>query len=123
MLRTSAAFVAASVLAIVAPAATEASAIVKDPSLVSTTVVSQPQAYDWPDEGSGYPGSSTRTPEYNHPNYDPRYEVPRGQIATVSGASNDTGVEIAQTGVSAAGGAVIAVGAMWLYRRRRAPAI
>jgi hypothetical protein len=71
---------------------------------------------------SGYPSSSTANPETNYPNYDPRYEVPRGEIATVSGASNHTGLEIMQTGVSAADGAAIAVGAMWLYRRRHAPA-
>jgi hypothetical protein len=122
MFRTSAAFVAVSVLAIGAPAATEASAIVKDPSSVPTTAVAQPGAYDWPDEGSGYPGSSTKSPEYNYPNYDPGYEVPRSPIATVTGGSSDTGVEIAQAGVSAASGAAIALGAMWLYRRRHAPA-
>ncbi len=96
MFRVSAAVVAVSLVAIGVPAASEASAVVTDPSFVPATAVSQPQSSDWPDEGSGYPGSSPSSPEYNYPNYDPRYEVPRGQSATVSEASNDIGVEIAQ---------------------------
>ncbi|TCN39322.1 hypothetical protein EV644_107294 [Kribbella orskensis] len=58
----------------------------------------------------------------NYPNYDPRYEVPPVQAATVSSAPDDNGVEVLQAGASAVGGAAIAFGAMWLYRRRQVPA-
>jgi len=81
---------------------------------------SETAMYDWPDEGSGYPGSEATSPDYNHPNYDPRYEVPRVEAATVSSASDDNGAETIQTGASALGGAGIALGAVWIYRRRQA---
>lgn len=58
----------------------------------------------------------------NYPNYDPRYEVPPAQAATISSAPDDNSVEVLQAGASAVGGAAIAFGAMWLYRRRQAPA-
>lgn len=32
-------------------------------------------AYEWPDEGSGYPGFAATSPDYTHPNYDPKYET------------------------------------------------
>jgi hypothetical protein len=59
----------------------------------------------------------------NYPNYDLRYEVPRLQAAPVISAPDDNGVEVLQAGASAVGGAGIAFGVMWLYRRRQAPAI
>lgn len=55
----------------------------------------------------------------NYPTYDPRYEVPQG--VTVS--RDDNGVEVLQASASALGGAAVAFGAMWLYRRRQAPAV
>lgn len=55
----------------------------------------------------------------NYPNYDPKYEVPQG--VTVS--RDDNGAEVLQASASALGGAAIAFGAMWLYRRRQAPAV
>lgn len=55
----------------------------------------------------------------NYPNYDPKYEVRQG--TTVS--SDDNGIEVLQASASALGGAAIAFGAMWLYRRRQAPAV
>jgi hypothetical protein len=76
---------------------------------------------EWPDEGTGYPGSDAKTPEYNYPNYNPRYEVPRVEDATISSAPNDNGRDIVQAGTSAVGGAVVAFGAMWLYRRHHVP--
>ncbi|HET6295305.1 MAG TPA: hypothetical protein VFG33_18110 [Kribbella sp.] len=60
--------------------------------------------------------------EYNYPNYDPKYEVPRVETASVGVTSDDNGVEVLQAGASAIGGAALAVGAMWLYRRRHVPA-
>lgn len=114
---------ATSALAIgtVALTATEASAMVKDPGPGSTPTACVADAYDWPDEGSGYPGYETKSPEYNYPNYDPRYEVPRVEAATISSAPDHNGVELVQAGASAVGGVVTALGAMWLYRRRHMP--
>ncbi len=109
--------VAVAAVGMFAVTATEASAMVNDPGSGPRSAVS-----GWPDEGTGYPGSGDKSPEYNHPNYDPRYEVPRAQAATVSAASDDTVVEIVQAGGSAVGGAVVAFGAMWVYRRRHVPA-
>lgn len=57
----------------------------------------------------------------NYPNYDPRYEVPPAPAPTIS--RDDNGVEVLQASASALGGAAIASGAMWLYRRRHAPAV
>jgi hypothetical protein len=108
--------VAAAAIGMFAVTATEASAMVGDPGSGPTSAVS-----GWPDEGTGHPGSGDRRPEYNYPNYDPRYEVPRVQAA-VSSASDGTGVEVVQAGASAVGGAVVAFGAMWVYRRRHVPA-
>jgi hypothetical protein len=56
----------------------------------------------------------------NYPNYDPRYEVRPVQAPTLSSAPDDNGVEVLQAGASAIGGAGLAFGAMWLYRRRQA---
>jgi hypothetical protein len=51
----------------------------------------------------------------NYPAYDARYEVtPVGS----SGSADDTRVEVVQAGASALGGAGVACGVMWLYRRR-----
>lgn len=55
----------------------------------------------------------------NYPKYDPKYEVPQGVTVT----RDDNGVEVLQASASALGGAAIAFGAMWLHRRRQAPAV
>jgi hypothetical protein len=81
--------------------ATEASARVPDDVPRDTTVTRQ----------------DPKPPSY--PNYGPEYEVPQG--VTVS--RDDNGVEVLQAGASALGGAAIAFGAMWLYRRRHAAAV
>jgi hypothetical protein len=69
------------------------------------------------------PRNTTVTPHDpkppNYPNYDPRYEVPP---APVISAPDDNGAEVLQASASALGGAAIAFGAMWLYRRRQVPA-
>ncbi|TCO44036.1 hypothetical protein EV646_111228 [Kribbella antiqua] len=101
---------------------TEASAMPKELEATSTSQNVPAPPPEWPDEGTGYPGSEANSPEYNYPNYDKRYEVPRVQTATVSKASDDNGVEVVQAGASAVGGAAVAFGAMWLYRRRHVPA-
>jgi hypothetical protein len=62
-------------------------------------------------------------PEYNYPNYDRQYEVPHAETATLGSGSDDNGVEVLQAGASALGGAAIALGGMWLYRRRHLPAM
>ncbi|TCO47212.1 hypothetical protein EV646_106452 [Kribbella antiqua] len=102
----------------VAVSATEASAGPKDPAGSSGVVLVDPP--NWPDEGSGYPGSGTATPEYNYPNYDPKYEVARvapAPSASVASSSDDTAATVLQAGASALGGAGVAFGAMWLFRR------
>jgi hypothetical protein len=122
MFHSYAAAVAVAAIGMVAISAAEAAAVVKDPGSGSTLAVSGVAAYDWPDEGAGYPGSEATSPEYNYPNYDPRYEVPRVQAGIASSASADTVTEAVQAGASAVCGAGIAIGAMWVYRRRHAPA-
>jgi energy-converting hydrogenase Eha subunit F len=95
---------------------TEASATYKDPEPWSMQQTPAPEA--WPDEGTGYPQSEPGSTEYNYPNYDPTYEVPPAQVASVTRVSDDNGVEVLQSGASALGGAAVAMGAMWFYRRR-----
>ena len=96
--------------------ASEASATMNDPQ------PRPPAASAWPDEGSGYPGSEA-TPEYNYPKFDPKYEVATPAKATpakVSQTKSDgNGVEFVQSGASALGGAAVALGGVWLYRRRQ----
>jgi hypothetical protein len=57
----------------------------------------------------------------NYPEYDPRYEVPRAPAATGQSVSDDTVAEALQAGASALGGAGVALGGLWLYRRRHQP--
>jgi hypothetical protein len=99
---------AASVLALsaVGLTATQASARVPDDVPPDTTVA----PHD--------PSAS----EYNYPNYAPQYEVPRGETTTLGNGSDDNAVEVLQAGASALGGAALALGGMWLYRRRHVPA-
>jgi hypothetical protein len=55
----------------------------------------------------------------NYPEFDPRYGVsPVESTATVAASSDGTGLEVVQAGASALGGAGVACGVMWLYRRR-----
>ena len=113
---------------------TGASAMYKDPEPWATHLA-QPVPEGWPDEGTGYPAQSVpegwpdegagypaqpepTTTEYNYPNYDPKYEVRPAQVASVTRASDDNGVEVLEAGASALGGAAVAMGAMWFYRRR-----
>jgi len=112
--------VALSVLAMagVVLTTTEASAMYKDPEPWATHLA-QPVPEGWPDEGAGYPAPEPTITEYNYPNFDPKYEVPPpAQVASVASVSDDNGVEVLQAGASALGGAAVAMGAMWFYRRR-----
>jgi energy-converting hydrogenase Eha subunit F len=95
---------------------TEASAMYKDPEPWAMHLTQPGEG--WPDEGAGYPVPEPTTTEYNYPNYDPKYEVPPAQVASVTRVSDDNGVEVLQSGASALGGAAVAMGAMWFYRRR-----
>jgi hypothetical protein len=95
---------------------TEASAMLKDPEPGSAA--STAAANEWPDEGSGYPGSDAKSPEYNYPSYDPKYDVAPVAAVTAPSPSDHNGFDGAQLGASALGGAGVAFGGMWLYRRR-----
>ena len=102
----------------VALTATEASAMTSDSgSGYMSQGVPNPSS-DWPDEGTGYPATGSTSPEYNYPNYDPKYEVAPVKAATVQSRSDDNGAEALQASASALGGAGVAFGGMWLYRRR-----
>ncbi len=103
-------------LGAVALGTTEASARPTYPEGRSAVVATDP--HDWPDEGSGYPGSATESSEYNYPNYAPKYEVARVQAASAPSTSDDNTAEALQAGASALGGAGIAFGGIWLFRRR-----
>ncbi len=98
---------------------TEASAKT-DPEPGGTSPSVPAMTSQWPDESSGYPGAGSKAPEYNYPNYDPKYEVPAPvQAAAISHTrSDDNGVEAIQSGASALGGAALAFSGLWLYRRR-----
>lgn len=95
--------------------ATEASATVTDPQPRSGQVA--PPV--WPDEGTGYPGSETATPEYNYPSYAPQLEVAHATTTTAGTSSDGNGFEFVQSGASALGGAALALSGVWLYRRRQ----
>ena len=111
---------------------TQASAQLQDPQPwgSSSSQPAQNVPPGWPDEGSGYPGFADSTihksgkapashkPEYNYPNYDPKYGV--AQATTSSAAdSHDTRTEIVQSGASALGGAAVALSCVSLYRRHQ----
>lgn len=97
---------------------TEASAMLKDPG--GGAMTTSASTYDWPDEGSGYPESANRSLEYD----DPAAKVPPlpPMQAAAGTSSNGTGFEGMRMGASALGGAGVAFGGMWLYRRRNAQA-
>jgi hypothetical protein len=65
---------------------------------------------------------------YNHPYNYPEYKLDTPVAQTTPDASgqvraNDNGVEFLQAGASALGGAGLALGGLWLYRRNHAPVI
>jgi hypothetical protein len=98
---------------------TDASASGKDPESDGASQSAPLTTPGWPDEGTGFPGrSDTKTPEYNYPNYDPKYDVAPVTTTTSQSRSDDNGVEALQAGASALGGAAVAFGGMWLFRRR-----
>jgi len=103
---------AALAMGAVALSTTEASAMLKDPGSRSTTGPASP--HDWPDEGSGYPGFGATSEESNNPG------LPLNQVAALeaSSSSDENEFQGVQLGASALGGAGVAFGGMWLYRRR-----
>ena len=136
--RWSALALSAVAMGALAVTATEASADPKDPHAGVST---QPQAWPdegtgypgasestapraWPEEGAGYPGAGDTAPEYNYPNYDKRYGVtPVQPVQAASAAStsdnDDATAAVLQAGASALGGAGVAFGAMWVFRRHQ----
>ena len=113
-----AAFAASAVCAgAVVLTATEASAMLPDPEGASTS--QRVPSSEWPDEGSGYPQSEKKAPEPNYPNYDPNPEGPAPMEAAVVTSPDDTTTEVLQSGAAALGGAAIALGSVWLYRRHQ----
>jgi hypothetical protein len=80
----------------------------------------QASAQPGPEPGSGY----TTTPDchwaYHPACHETPAPVPPVEAALDPGSSHDNGAETMQTGASALGGAGIALGAVWIYRRRQA---
>ena len=130
--------VSAVAMGAVAFTATEASATMNDPQPRPSAASEWPDegsgypvagnpsaASGWPDEASGYPRSQNPTPEYNYPNFDPKFELAPTKAApvttTAKSSSDGNGVEFLQSGASALGGAAVALSAVWLYRRRQLP--
>ncbi|HET6988744.1 MAG TPA: hypothetical protein VFI00_19105 [Kribbella sp.] len=121
--------VSAAAVGMVVLTSTDASAQLKDPEPGSAAQPTQNVAPAWPDEGSGYPTSTTPKgnrgttpkPEYNYPNYDPKYGVTQATTTTAPAASShdDTTTEVLQSGASALGGAAVALSCVWLYRRHQ----
>lgn len=84
-----------------------------------TPSTTQSRSPDWPDEGSGYPGSEQKSPEYNYPAY--KLDPPAASSPSVKPADasvDGNTISGVQAGGSAVGGAAIALGGMWLFRRR-----
>jgi hypothetical protein len=68
--------------------------------------------------------SAREAPEPNYPRVEARMPTsPTDPRVPTEASGDDTGVEVLQAGASALGGAGLAIGGMWLYRRRHAPAI
>ena len=97
---------------------TEASASGRDPESDGASQSAPLTTPGWPDEGAGYPRVDAKGSEPNYPNYDPKYEVAPVQAATGQSTSDDNAAEALQASASALGGAAVAFGGMWLYRRR-----
>lgn len=60
-------------------------------------------------------------PEYHYPA--PKLDVPTLATASAEAVGDDSGAEVLQAGASALGGASLALGGLWLYRRRHAPVV
>lgn len=101
----------------------------------------QASAREAPEPGSGYtttpdchwayhpvcdedPVPEPNLPEYNYPEYKLDVPtVPTSPAGSTEALGDDIGVEVLQTGASALGGAGLALGGLWLYRRRHAPVV
>ena len=96
----------------------EASAPLKDPGGASAPYTESRD--DWPDEGDGYPESQPTDCAYpGHPacSTDPTPQLKPVAATTSASAAGDAWPASAQMGTSALGGAALAFGGMWLYRR------
>lgn len=74
-----------------------------------------------PDRGSGY--ATLECWYANHPVCEVVPAVAPVEAALGQSPSDGNGAEALQAGASALGGAALAFGGLWLYRRRHAPAI
>jgi hypothetical protein len=117
----SAAVVSALALSAAALGATQASAR-EAPEPGSTTTPDCHWAYH--PACKEVPVPEPNVPEYNYPEY--KLDVPTGPTGPAGSPQalgDDIGVEVLQTGASALGGAGLALGGLWLYRRRHAPVV
>jgi hypothetical protein len=109
------------VMGAAAVSATDAAAMLKDPG---RGYAPAPATADgWPDEGSGYPTADASTADAsttacNFANH-PVCKATPVEAAVPLGPSADTGFGSVELGASALGGAAVAFGGMWLYRRRQ----
>ncbi|TCN34202.1 hypothetical protein EV644_120116 [Kribbella orskensis] len=97
----------------------EASALLRDTGGASAPYSGSTD--DWPGKGSGYPESKpTNCACPGHPlcSADPMPEFEVVAATTPAASSDVTWSASAQMGTSALGGAALAFGGMWLYRRR-----
>ncbi|MFI6832508.1 MULTISPECIES: hypothetical protein [unclassified Kribbella] len=90
--------------------ALEASADAKEPTREYAATPMQTTPPPWPDEGSGYPQPEPKSPE------------PVAATSTTEVPVDHNMDEAVQAAASALGGAGLALGGMWLYRRHQAPA-
>jgi hypothetical protein len=98
---------------------TEASAVLRDPAGAFAPYTGSID--DWPGKGSGYPESKHTSCAYpGHPvcSSDPMPQLEPVAATTPPAKSDVTWSASAQMGTSALGGAALAFGGMWLYRRR-----
>ncbi|MFG1622714.1 hypothetical protein [Kribbella sp. NPDC049227] len=102
--------------------ASAASADAQDPNYPYTAPPVQTTTEPWPDEGSGYPLPEPKSSAYNYPAY--KLDDPVAPVVVTSRSEvpvDDGLVEALQVTGSALGGAGLALGGVWLYRRRHAP--
>ena len=116
--------VSAAAAGMVVLGSTEASATrVPEPPATPTSEPAQTVPNGWPDEGSGYPKSTSPKSGLGHqnePNYG-NYDANTAAMTKAAAVSshNGTATEVLQSGASALGGAAIALSCVWLYRRHQ----
>ncbi len=96
--------------------------IIATPALLAAAVVltSTEANAQVPPDDSGPAAAVPHDPAPpNYPTFDPRSEVSRPSTTNTVASADATAVEALQAGAAALGGAGIAFGGMWLYRRRQ----